>query len=141
MRGGMRGTGGRLDRRTQKVTPDPSLAIINVVLLLIFFFLVTGQFIADNAGAIDIAITTDLPFDQLPRPILVIGPGGTLQLDGVTVAPELLGVAVDALPQPVTLNILVDRSAPAQTLLQLIGRPELAQIDIRLVTLREMNPT
>ncbi|MCC5973139.1 MAG: biopolymer transporter ExbD [Rubellimicrobium sp.] len=125
----------------QKVTPDASLAIINVVLLLIFFFLITGQFIADNAGAMDIAVTTELPFDQLPRPILVIGPGGELELDGVPVAPELLRVAVEALPRPVTLNVLIDRSAPAQTLLTLLDRPELAEFEMRLVTLREMDPT
>jgi biopolymer transport protein ExbD len=114
---------------------DMSLAIINVVLLLIFYFLVTGQIVAENADDVDVARTTELPADQLPGPLLVINPDGTWLVDGTPVAPEFFDLAIAALPEPLILYILISRDAPASTLLGVVNRPELANAEIRLVTL------
>ncbi|MDO5704946.1 MAG: biopolymer transporter ExbD [Paracoccus sp. (in: a-proteobacteria)] len=121
----------------QRLRIDVSLAIINIVLLLIFFFLVSGQMTASNQPAtMDLPETTDLPLDQLPRPILIVTPDGDWTLDGQPVAPDLLGVAVAALQRPVTLHVLIDRAAPADTLVTVLRNPALRDIAVRLVTLR-----
>lgn len=116
---------------------DVSLAIVNIVLLLIFFFLVSGQLTASGQPpTMELPETTDLPLDQLPRPILIVAPDGDWTLDGQPVAPDLLGVAVAALPRPVTLHVLIDRAAPADTLVAVLRDPALQDIALRLVTLR-----
>lgn len=126
----------RLPRRPSGLRVDTSLAIVNIVLLLIFFFVVNGQTIAGDRGhALDLPQTADLPLDRLPRPILIVDPGGEWLLDGQPVAPDLLHVAVDALPRPVTLHVLIDRSAPADALVALLRNPALHDIPVRLVTI------
>lgn len=114
---------------------DVSLAIVNIVLLLIFFFLATGRLLNPADSDLLLAETSELPLDQLPSPILVIKSDGEWELDGAALAPEVLEAALQSLPQPVTLHILINRSAPANALLNVINRPELAEIEIRLVTL------
>ena len=115
-----------------------SVAIVNIVLLLIFFFLVTGQVTADErVEGVALPRTAALPLDQLPRPIVIVEPGGGWLLDGAPVAPDLLGVAMDALPQPVTLHLLIDRTAPADGLVALLNHPALRDRAVKLVTLRD----
>ncbi|MDO5631658.1 MAG: biopolymer transporter ExbD [Paracoccus sp. (in: a-proteobacteria)] len=126
-----------LPSRARRLRIDVSLAIVNIVLLLIFFFLVSGQIGAsDRARLPDLPETTELPLDQLPRPILIVTPGGDWLLDDQPVAPDLLGVALAQLPQPVTLNVLIDRAAPADALVAVLRDPALQGVAVRLVTLR-----
>ena len=125
-----------LPKRKSAVGMDVSLAIVNIVLLLIFFFLATGQLLNPPAQGVDLAETTDLPLDQLPSPILVVGPAGNWELDGQPLAQELLAVRLADLPQPLTLHILISGDAPAGTLLEIVNRPELADTNMKLVTLR-----
>lgn len=124
-----------LPRPHRKAKLDVSLAIVNLVLLLIFFFLSTGRLLNPVTNEIDLSETTDLPLDQLPSPILVVGEDGVWSLDGAPVAPELLGAALQSLPQPVTLHVLINRAAPANSLLAVINRPELRDVSLRLVTM------
>ncbi|MEL6587012.1 MAG: biopolymer transporter ExbD [Pseudomonadota bacterium] len=114
---------------------DVSLAIVNIVLLLIFFFLATGRLLNPVGPDLDLSETTQLPLDTLPSPILVVDTDGNWRLDGAPLAPELLAAAIDTLDAPVTLHLLMDRGAPAGSLLDLVARPELDQVELRLVTL------
>lgn len=124
-----------LPRPKQPTQLDVSLAIVNIVLLLIFFFLATGRLLNPVGPDLDLSQTSELPLDQLPSPILVINADGTWDLNGNVVAPDLLDVALQNLPQPVVLHLLINRDAPANALIQVINRPELTETEIRLVTL------
>jgi hypothetical protein len=129
-----------LPARKRRITNDVGLAIVNIVFLLIFFFLTTGQLLSNAAQGVEIAETTELPLDRLPKPILVVGAGGSLELDGRPVTADLLGVAVrgTGVAEPITLlHVLIARDALAGALLDVIGRPELAPVSLRLVTLRK----
>ncbi|MBM2578070.1 biopolymer transporter ExbD [Jannaschia sp. Os4] len=121
-------------RRTPPIL-DVSLAIVNIVLLLIFFFLATGRLLNPVGPDIDLSETTDLPLDILPSPILVVAPDGGWRLDGSPLAPELLEAAVAGFEEPPRLHLLIDRGAPAGALLDVVGRPELEPVELRLVTL------
>ncbi len=125
-----------LPRPRKPIQLDVSLAIVNIVLLLIFFFLATGQLLNPPAQGVDLAETTDLPLDQLPSPILVVGRDGTWELDGQVLDPDLLGVSIADMPAPLTLHILISGDAAAGTLLEIVNRPELDGTDLKLVTLR-----
>ncbi|MEM8852031.1 MAG: hypothetical protein AAGE03_18585 [Pseudomonadota bacterium] len=116
---------------------DVSLAIVNIVLLLIFFFLATGRLLNPAAPGLELSETRDLPLDVLPSPILVIGQDDNWELDGAPLAPDLLAAAIQTLDAPATLHILIDRGAPADALLALTARPELADVTLRLVTLHQ----
>lgn len=126
-----------LVRTKPPVEMDVSLAIVNIVLLLIFFFLATGRLLNPVGPDLELSETSELPLDQLPKPILVVNSDGTWALDGAVVAPEFLDLALADLPQPVVLHMLINRAAPANTLLSVINRPELQEIEIRLVTLHQ----
>ena len=90
---------------------------------------------------LDVSETTELPLDQLPSPILVVGEEGGWQLDGQDLAPDFLSIALDSLEQPVTLHLLIDRSAPANTMINVLNLPELAEREVKLVTLhRRLDP-
>ena len=127
-----------LPPRRRHTRIDVSLAIVNIVLLLIFFFMVTGQITAEPPSAeVELPISSSLPLDQLPRPLLMVTPEGKWLLDGAEVAPDLLDVALEALPEPLTLHLLVDRAAPAELLVAVLRNPALAERSVRLVTLKE----
>ncbi|KIT17912.1 ExbD/TolR family protein [Jannaschia aquimarina] len=115
---------------------DVSLAIVNIVLLLIFFFLATGRLLNPAGPGLDLSETTELPLDALPKPVLVVGQAGRWELDGAPLDPNLLDAALQDMPQPVTLHLLIDRGAPADSLLAVVARPELEEVEVRLVTLR-----
>ena len=67
----------RLPPPPPKAELDVSMAIVNIVLLLIFFFLATGRLLNPADNQVQVAETTDLPLDQLPSPVLVVGTDGT----------------------------------------------------------------
>ena len=125
-----------LPQPKKPIALDVSLAIVNIVLLLIFFFLATGQLLNPPAADVELAETSELPLDQLPSPVLVVVSDGSWELDGEPVAPDLLELALEPLERPLTLHILINREAPATSLIAVMNRPELAEAELRLVTLR-----
>ena len=120
---------------------DYSLATVNIVLLLVFFFLITGTLVESDEQAVDLAETQDLPLDRLPRPLLLMVAEDEWVLDGTPVTAETLPVAFEEavaelnLEVPV-LNLLPDKDLPAQALVSLLQRTDLNGAAIRLVTLR-----
>jgi biopolymer transport protein ExbD len=130
----------RLPTRPPKIEMDVSFAIVNIVFLLLFFFLIIGQSPNTQTEDIELAETSELPLDRLPSPILVVTASGTWQLDGTPIAPEFLAVAMQDRPRPLVLHVLVNRDAPAESLLQIVTRPDLAEVDLRLVTLKTTPP-
>lgn len=127
-----------LPLKNRHMQADTSLAIVNIVLLMLFFFLATGSLMNSPSFGVDLSETADLPIDQLPRPVLIIGPDGALRLDDVPVASDLLATAVQDLT---LLHVLIAREAPAQELLDLLARPGLDHLDIRLVTIHRQPAT
>ncbi len=120
-----------LPPKKEPIRPDVSFAIVNIVLLMILFFLATGALVNTPDQGIQISETRDLPIDQLPPPVLIVRPDRSLELDGIPVAPELLG---QALEEETVLHVLIEKSAPALDLLEVIAQPGLERLDIRLVT-------
>lgn len=116
----------------QRLQPDISLFIINIVLLLILFFLATGQTLNSSAVQIPLAMTRDLPLDALPTPLLEVTPAGTLRLDGVDLPDGDLENALSAHP---VVYVLIAGDAAAQDLVDVLSRPELAAVDLQLVTI------
>jgi biopolymer transport protein ExbD len=127
-----------LPRPSEPIRPDVSLFIVNIVLLLILFFLATGSLVSTPDEGVRISETRDLPIDQLPKPVLIVEDDGSLTLDGEE-------LSADGLPQAMVghsvLHVLIDRTAPALDLLKLVNRPGMENLDIRLVTIHRSEGT
>lgn len=127
--------GPRLPRPARRFRPEFSLAMVNVVLLLLLYFLVAGDPAEQTERAILPPTTRDLPLEGLPRPLLSLLPEGALALDGVAISrPALLArVAAGEMPR---LHILTARDHPARDLLALTGDLAAAGAEATLITLR-----
>lgn len=114
--------------------PDFSLAIVNIVLLLVFFFLITGSLVQQGETSVDLAETSDLPLERLPRPLLLIDKQGDMALDGVAVLPDQLAAELGP-DMPPALYLLADSKLSADRLMALTTRPDLGGVSMRLITL------
>lgn len=121
----------RLPAPRRHLTMDSSLTIVNIVLLLIFFFLTTGSLSTPHQITVTLPDTSTLPLDLLPEPLLVVDEDGGLTLDGVPVG---RGTLAQTLGDSPTLHILADRAANAGALLDALADEKLIAVQIRLVT-------
>lgn len=128
----------RLAGSSSRARVDVSLSIVNIVLLLILFFLIAGELVAARALDADPARTRELLVEALPEPVLEIVADGTWQLDDVEIQPAELGAR---LPESASvLYVVVDGDAPAERLAFLLQREDLANVQIKLVTINIGRP-
>jgi biopolymer transport protein ExbD len=113
---------------------DFSLAIVNIVLLLVFFFLITGSLVQNGETQVNLAETSELPLERLPRPLLLIDAQGKMALDGVPLVADQI-VAGLGPEMPEALYLLADSGLAADRLMALTTRPDLAGVAMRLITL------
>ncbi|WP_372991436.1 ExbD/TolR family protein [Sulfitobacter sp.] len=122
----------RLPQRRKGAQFDSSLAIINIVLLLIFFFITTGSLMSSRTVEVSLPETTRLPLDLLPEPLLIIQADGAMLLDGQVVEKGALAAALIDSP---TVHVLTDREMTAGTLLTILDEEALIAVEVQLVTL------
>lgn len=124
----------------RRARPDFSLTTVNIVFLLLLFYLATGTLITRNELEADIPITKDLPLERLPRPLLLIG-DGALFLDGRAIpageAAAAARAALEAQPKARFLNVLAERTMPAGAFLSIVARIQAEGVPVRVVTLHE----
>jgi biopolymer transport protein ExbD len=134
-----------LPEAPQRRRHDFTLTMINIVFLLLLFFLITGSLINRNEAQSGVPTTSDLPLERLPRPLLLMQTDGSLQLDGRPVSREAVAQAlrdaVDASGRAnVPVSLLADPGIPAADLLSLVDLVRAAKVQIRLVTVRQSLP-
>ncbi|MDT0681955.1 biopolymer transporter ExbD [Roseicyclus sp. F158] len=128
--------GSRLSPPRRRTPPEFGLAQVNIVLLLVLFFLVVGTIVETDEMVVQLPETQELPLDRLPRPLLLLRDDGSWVLDGDEVGVPGLLAALEPLEPDTALNILAGRDLPADLLLETVdllapsGRP------LRLVTLK-----
>lgn len=117
--------------------PDFSLATVNIVLLLVLFFLVAGSIVSEEERFVDLPETLSLPLENLPRPLLVIGAGGALAYEGAAVEDRAALVQVLAEAAPPRVYVMAARELPANALVQTVSGLAAQGIEVSLVTVRE----
>lgn len=119
----------------RRPAPDFSLATVNIVLLLVLFFLVAGTIVAVTEQGIELPETVDLPLADLPRPLIVLAADGSTAMDGEVLA---MPAILDRLTQEgaAQVYLLTARETPALRLLETLAVLEPAGIASSLVTLR-----
>ncbi len=129
--------------RKRTLTADFSLSIINVVFLLLFFFILTGSVIQSSEMNITPPFTDKLPLERLPRPLITISDQNTLSLDGSEISLQAL---LTTISQSITakdnkiprLNILADGKLSAKTFLSTVDTLRLTGLPINIVTVRRL---
>lgn len=122
-----------LPSRPGRPRADAALPIVNIILLLVFFFLIAGQNRPAPVG-ISLPETADLPGGALPPFTVELHEGGEWRVDGQPIAAELLAAALP--PGDAPIHLATDRDLPSGELMRALRSPELTGRQIRLVTQR-----
>ena len=132
-----------LPGRKSASTADFSLAIINVVFLLLFFFILTGSVVQRSEMEVRAPFTRNLPLERLPRPLIVISKKNELFLNGILITSQNLqrqitGSSGQKGHKFEHLNILADSKLSAKIFLKTVGRLQITGLPIRIVTVRSI---
>ncbi|SDW52509.1 ExbD/TolR family protein [Roseicitreum antarcticum] len=98
--------------RTQ---PEPTIALINIVFLMLIFFLIAGSIAPSPDPDVQLVTLSEITTEP-PRDALVLLADGALRLNGLAVS---AGQAVSQLAGTTTVRVLPDRAAPAADLVAL----------------------
>jgi len=105
-----------LRRPPRPARPEPTIALINIVFLMLIFFLIAGQLAPPLDPALRLVSTRDLD-GAAPPDALVLPAGGRLRFRGAATDPasHLAGLAPEAAAR---VRIVPDRAAPAARLVE-----------------------
>ena len=98
---------------------EPTIALINIVFLMLVFFLVAGTITANQAGDVNLVSVADMAGQQ-PADAVVIYADGSIYLRGelVDVRSAVLAMSSDTSD---VLRLMPDRDLPAQDLVRIAG--------------------
>jgi len=94
---------------------EPTIGLINVVFLMLIFFLIAGTIAPSPEQGLELVQITD-PDQRLPDHALVLGPDGTVRFQG---AETDAAAYVETLTEARVARIMPDRNAPAAALVRL----------------------
>ena len=137
----MSGRAGNISLPRRREGPDFALPMINVIFLMMLYFLVAGTITQRDELSIVPPLTQSYPPERLPRPLLVIVDAQTVLIDGRPLERGHLAAGVrtgaDGVPVEQTVNILAPRAMAADTLLDVAAELGAAGIGVRIVSLDE----
>ncbi|MYM56224.1 ExbD/TolR family protein [Thalassovita mangrovi] len=98
--------------------PEPTVALINIVFLMLVFFLVAAQLSRPLEPDLRLVETAD-PSLVPPPDAVVLYPDGRARFRGETAVPEQVIAALQSDGLPPIAKILPDRAAPARAVIEL----------------------
>ncbi len=105
-------------RKSIAAQKEPTIALINVVFLMLIFFMITGTLAPPMDGDVKLIQTEGLEGHEPPDTLVVHG-GGRLSLRGVPVADAESFMTGLKDEEKETLRLVPDRDLPAAELVQL----------------------
>ncbi|MCX7567414.1 biopolymer transporter ExbD [Sulfitobacter sp. F26169L] len=107
-------------RRLAKAKPqrEPTIALINIVFLMLVFFMVAGTLAQPVDGALKLVETRDLD-GAAPPDALVVYPDGRIAHRGIDQTDAAEFVAGLSEEEKALVRLLPDRALPAETLVSL----------------------
>lgn len=130
----------RKPRRRERL--EFALPTINVIFLLMLYFLVAGTIVQKNELSLLPPETERVATERLPRPLLSISSAGTMTLDGVPLdLAALPAAAVAATTGPAALgrelNVLAPAGMGAAPFLDILSGLADAHVAVRIVTVEK----
>ena len=104
-----------LHRPVMRNRGEPTIGLINVVFLMLIFFLIAGTIAPSPESGLELVQMTD-PEQRAPENVLVLGPDGALRYQGHE---SDAGAYVETLDEGRVARIMPDRNAPAEALVRL----------------------
>ncbi|EIE51280.1 ExbD/TolR family protein [Salipiger aestuarii] len=98
---------------------EPTIALINVVFLMLIFFLVAGQVAQPVDASLKLVNTAELDGAPPPNDALVVRPDGSLLWRGAPIASAEAFLAERGAEAPATVRVVPDRALPAADLVAL----------------------
>lgn len=95
---------------------EPTIALINIVFLMLIFFMIAGALAPTLDGEISLIATDELD-GRAPPDTAVLRADGTLYLRGELVTPEQVMAASQDGPNGADLRLVADREVPAKMLM------------------------
>lgn len=128
-----------LPRAKRRERMEFALPTINVIFLLMLYFLVAGTIVQKDELSVVPPVTSASATTRLPRPLLVITDASTFTLDGVPVdRANIVGAAAAAITDPdaetAQLNVLAPREMAAAPFLEILAEFGAGGVPVRLVT-------
>lgn len=121
-----------------RTKPEPTIALINVVFLMLVFFLVAGQVARPADREVTLALA-DVASARVPDDALVLRADGAILWRGVETSVDDFALAQINETEP--LRILPDRNLPARDLIAVAAALRAATgNDVRLVTEKGLAP-
>lgn len=121
-----------------RTKPEPTIALINVVFLMLVFFLVAGQVARPADREVTLALA-DVASARVPDDALVLRADGAILWRGVETSVDDFAMAQINETEP--LRILPDRNLPARNLIAVAAALRAATgNDVRLVTEKGLAP-
>jgi biopolymer transport protein ExbD len=113
----------RLAKRTSnRAKPEPTIALINIVFLMLIFFIVAAQIAPPLDGEVEL-VSTDSLENRQPPDALVVMPDGLMKYRGALVTPaHYVTIKQESAPDDIKeIRLVPDRELPAAKLID-IGR-------------------
>nr|WP_321455747.1 biopolymer transporter ExbD [uncultured Cohaesibacter sp.] len=123
-------------KQERKAGPDFSLATINIVFLLLLFFVISGSIVDRSAIIVDPVETQQLDITKLPQPLLILTQDAPMTYNGEPISSENLVQKSSSLRK---LYILVSKTYPATEAIKIIDMISQQGTQTILVTYRKNN--
>lgn len=118
--------------RRVKTQKEPTIALINVVFLMLIFFLIAGTVAPQLDPNLALVNTADLDLSAPPNG-LVVFPDGTLSANGQPVDNVTVYLTGRSADQRATVRVIPDESLPAKTLLEIAAALRAADVETVVV--------
>lgn len=99
---------------TPRARPEPTIALINIVFLMLIFFMIAGTLAPPLDDRVTLVSTQDLDGRAPPDATILTADGGLIYRGSPTTAPQIIARAPD---QPADIRLIVDRDVPANLLM------------------------
>ncbi|VVT13069.1 biopolymer transporter ExbD [Hoeflea sp. EC-HK425] len=109
-------------RSSNRAKPEPTIALINIVFLMLIFFIVAAQIAPPLDGEVKLVLTESLD-NRRPPDALVVMPDGLMKYRGALVTPaHYVTIKQESAPDDIReIRLVPDRELPAAKLID-IGR-------------------
>ncbi|SOE18872.1 biopolymer transport protein ExbD [Hoeflea halophila] len=109
-----------LPKSPKRSKPEPTIALINIVFLMLIFFIVAAQIAPPLEGDLNLVSTADLE-NREPPDALVVMPDGLMQYRGALVTPaHYVIIKQESAPEGLkTIRLVPDRDLAAVKLIEI----------------------
>lgn len=127
--------------RARRTSDEGVVPLINVVFLLLIFFLIAGTMTPPSPLELDPVTTQESPASRSPSATLFVSADGRMAYRGEEVPVEALAGAIRAdedRDEAVPLSVMLDRGLPSQDLSRILDALAAGGVSqLRLITLRQ----